>query len=95
MLISDLYEGSVERQLLQRAAELIQSGVQVIVLLALSDEGAPAYDHQFAAKLAALGAPTCACTPDQFPDLMAAAIRREDVALWAAKQGPVTAREQT
>jgi Mg-chelatase subunit ChlD len=92
VLISDLYEGGVERNLLQRAAELIQSGVQVIVLLALSDEGAPAYDHQLAAKLAALGAPSFACTPDQFPSLMAAAIRREDVAMWAAKQGIVTAR---
>jgi Mg-chelatase subunit ChlD len=94
VLISDLYEGGVERQLLQRAAELIQSGVQVIVLLALSDEGAPSYDHQLAAKLAALGAPAFACTPDQFPELMAAAIRREDVALWAAKQGLVTARAE-
>jgi Mg-chelatase subunit ChlD len=94
VLISDLYEGGVERQLLQRAAELIQSGVQVIVLLALSDEGAPSYDHQLAAKLATLGAPAFACTPDQFPELMAAAIRREDVALWAAKQGLVTARAE-
>ncbi|TCT21903.1 vWA domain-containing protein [Thiobaca trueperi] len=94
VLISDLYEGGVERNLLQRAAELIQSGVQFIVLLALSDEGAPSYDHQLAAKLAALGAPSFACTPDQFPSLMAAAIRREDVALWAAKQGIVTARAE-
>jgi Mg-chelatase subunit ChlD len=94
VLISDLYEGGVERNLLQRAAELIQSGVQFIVLLALSDEGAPSYDHQLAAKLAALGAPSFACTPDQFPSLMAAAIRREDVAMWAAKQGIVTARAE-
>jgi hypothetical protein len=94
VLISDLYEGGVERKLLQRAAELIQSGVQFIALLALSDEGAPSYDHQLAAKLAALGAPSFACTPDQFPELMAAAIRREDVALWAAKQGLVTARAE-
>jgi hypothetical protein len=94
VLISDLYEGGVERNLLQRAAELIQSGVQFIVLLALSDEGAPAYDHQLAAKLAALGAPAFACTPDQFPGLMAAAIRREDVGMWAAKQGIVTARAE-
>lgn len=94
VLISDLYEGGVERNLLQRASELIQSGVQLIVLLALSDDGAPAYDHQLAAKLAALGAPAFACTPDQFPSLMAAAIRREDVALWAAKEGIVTARAE-
>jgi hypothetical protein len=92
VLISDLYEGGVEQNLLQRASELVQSGVQVITLLALSDEGAPAYDHQLAAKLAALGVPSFACTPDLFPGLMAAAIRREDVGLWAAQQGIVTAR---
>jgi len=95
VLISDLYEGGVEKNLLQRATELIQSGVQLIVLLALSDEGAPSYDHQLAAKLALLGVPSFACSPDQFPALMAAAIRREDVALWAAQQGIVAARAQT
>lgn len=95
VLISDLYEGGVEKNLLQRATELIQSGVQLIVLLALSDEGAPSYDHQLAAKLATLGVPSFACSPDQFPALMAAAIRREDVALWAAQQGIVAARAQT
>lgn len=94
VLISDLYEGGVERNLLQRASELVQSGVQVITLLALSDEGAPAYDHHLAAKLAALGVPSFACSPDQFPGLMAAAIRREDVGLWAAQQGIVTARAE-
>lgn len=92
VLISDLYEGGVEKNLLQRAAELVAAGVQLIVLLALSDEGAPSYDHQLAAKLAALGVPSFACTPDQFPALMAAAIRREDVGLWAARQGIVAAR---
>ncbi len=92
ILISDLYEGGVEKNLLQRANELVQSGVQFITLLALSDEGAPCYDHQLAAKLAVLGVPSFACTPDQFPGMMAAAIRREDVNLWAARQGIVTAR---
>lgn len=94
VLISDLYEGGVEKNLLQRASELVQSGVQCITLLALSDEGAPAYDHRLAAKLAALGVPSFACSPDQFPALMAAAIRREDVGLWAAQQGIVTARAE-
>lgn len=94
VLISDLYEGGVEKNLLQRAGELVQSGVQLITLLALSDEGAPAYDHQLAAKLAALGVPSFACTPDQFPALMAAAIRREDVGLWAARQGMVASRAE-
>ncbi len=89
VLISDLYEGGVERNLLQRAAELVQSGVQFIALLALSNEGRPFYDRDLAAKLAALGVPSFACTPDVFPGMMAAAIRREDLNLWAARQGIV------
>jgi Mg-chelatase subunit ChlD len=92
VLISDLYEGGVEAGLLRRAQELVDSGVQFITLLALSDEGAPSYDRALAAKLAALGVPSFACTPDLFPDLMAAAIRREDVSGWAAGQGIKTSR---
>ena len=78
--------------MLKRAAELVESGVQFVTLLALSDEGAPAYDHQLAAKLAALGVPSFACTPDAFPGLMAAAIRRDDISAWAAGQGLTTSR---
>ena len=92
VLISDLYEGGVEAGLLRRAQELVDSGVQFITLLALSDEGAPAYDRHLAAKLAALGVPSFACTPDAFPELMACAIRREDVNTWAAGRGITTSR---
>ena len=92
VLISDLYEGGVEANLLARAQSLVGSGVQFITLLALSDEGAPAYDRELAAKLAALGVPSFACTPDAFPGLMAAAIRKDDVSAWAAGQGLVTSR---
>ena len=92
VLISDLYEGGVESGLLRRANELVEAGVQFITLLALSDEGAPAYDAELAAKLAALGVPSFACTPDAFPQLMAAAIRRDDVAAWAATQGFKTSK---
>ncbi|HPG60773.1 MAG TPA: VWA domain-containing protein [Casimicrobium sp.] len=87
VLISDLYEGGVEANLLRRARSLVESGVQFVTLLALSDEGAPAYDRALAAKLAALGVPSFACTPDAFPGLMAAAIRRDDIAAWAATHG--------
>ena len=90
VLISDLYEGGVEQNLLRRANELVQSGVQFITLLALSNEGSPFYDRALAGRLAALGVPCFACTPDIFPGMMAAAIRREDVGLWAAEQGVVT-----
>ncbi len=92
VLISDLFEGGVEENLLRRARDLVQSGVQLIALLALSDSGAPAYDRDLAAKLAVLGAPSFACTPDLFPDLMAAAIKREDITQWAAQHELITAR---
>ncbi|TSD53177.1 VWA domain-containing protein [Variovorax sp. KBS0712] len=92
ILISDLYEGGVEDGLLRRAHQLVEAGVQFIALLALSDEGAPSYDRDLAAKLAALGVPSFACTPDAFPGLMAAAIKREDVSTWAAGQGLKTSR---
>jgi Mg-chelatase subunit ChlD len=92
VLISDLFEGGVEEQLLRHAAELVESGVQFITLLALSDDGTPSFDHDLAAKLAALGVPSFACTPDAFPELMAAAIRREDVSSWAAGRGLITNR---
>ena len=79
ILISDLYEGGVRDEMLRRVAAMTAAGVQVIVLLALSDEGRPSFDHENAAALAALGVPAFACTPDAFPDLMAAAIERRDI----------------
>ena len=79
VLISDLYEGGIRDEMLRRVASLTAAGVQVIVLLALSDEGAPDYDRDNAAALAALGVPAFACTPDVFPQMMAAAIERRDV----------------
>ena len=95
VLISDLYEGGDRKQLLKRAASMVAAGVNLVVLLALSDQGAPAYDHSIADALAGMGAPAFACTPDQFPDLMAAAIARRDLAQWAAAQGIVTAGRAT
>ncbi|WP_147942355.1 VWA domain-containing protein [Microbispora hainanensis] len=76
LLISDLYEGGPREEMLRRIAAMTAAGVQVIVLLALSDEGTPQYDHDNAAALAAMGVPVFACSPDAFPGLMAAAIER-------------------
>ncbi|MFJ3638902.1 VWA domain-containing protein [Streptomyces sp. NPDC090108] len=76
VLISDLYEGGIRHEMLKRVAAMKASGVQFVTLLALSDEGAPAYDREHAAALAALGAPAFACTPDLFPEVMAAAIEK-------------------
>ena len=84
VLISDLYEGGNAKDMLARVAALKQSGVNVIVLLALSDQGKPAYDANHAGLIAALDCPVFACTPDQFPELMATALTRQDIAQWAA-----------
>ena len=41
------------------------------------------YDHKTATALSGLGVTAFACTPDAFPDLMAAAIERRDITVWA------------
>lgn len=86
VLITDLYEGGNQQEMRKRAVELTAAGVQVIVLLALNDDGAPSYDHGNAHFFSTLGIPVFACTPDKFPDLMAAALSKQDISTWAAKE---------
>jgi len=83
VLITDLYEGGNEREMLRRAGELVASGVQVICLLALNDDGSPSFDKGVAGHFSKMDIPVFACTPDVFPDLMAAAIKKEDISKWA------------
>jgi Mg-chelatase subunit ChlD len=85
VLITDLYEGGDTNSMLARAAAIKQSGVNFIVLLALSDAGHPAYDSKHAEDIASLGCPVFACTPDQFPSMMAAALTGKDLSSWAAE----------
>lgn len=92
ILITDLYEGGDGNALKARVAELVRQDVNVITLLALSDDGRPSYDSQMAAEFAAIGSPVFACTPDRFPELMATALKREDVMQWAADAGIATVR---
>ncbi len=94
VLITDLYEGGNQQEMLRRSAELVASGAQVICLLALSDKGTPSFDQGNAARLASIGIPSFACTPDLFPDMMAAAIQKQDLAIWAARNDIVTVRAQ-
>lgn len=96
ILITDLYEGGNEKELIGRIGHLVKQGVNVITLLALSDDGRPMYDDKLAKVFANMGVPVFACTPDQFPDLMATALKREDVLTWAANQDIKAVRaEQT
>ena len=87
VLISDLEEGGNPAEMLKATARIVDSGVQVVVLLALSDEGEPYYSKTNASKFAALGIPVFACTPDEFPDLMAAGLSRRDLKLWCHGRG--------
>ena len=73
-LISDLYEGGNADRSQRRVAELVAAGVKVVVLLALSDEGTPAFDHDHAGALSALGATVIASTPSEFPAVLAEAL---------------------
>jgi Mg-chelatase subunit ChlD len=83
VLISDLYEGGIAEEMLRRVAELCGQASPYRVA-GVVGFGAPAYDHEHAAALAALGVPVFACTPDLFPDLLAVAVSKGDISQWVA-----------
>ena len=85
VLVTDLYEGGDAREMRKKFVALVNAGVQLIVLPALNDEGSPCFDKSHAEFLATLGVPTFACTPDKFPDLMAAALSKQDINLWVSQ----------
>lgn len=85
VLVTDLYEGGDPREMRKKFISLVNSGVQLIVLPALNDDGAPSYDKNHAEFLANIGVPTFACTPDKFPDLMAAALSKQDIGMWVSQ----------
>lgn len=75
-LITDLYEGGNRNGLIRRLEELKGSGVNVIVLLAISDSGKPSYDAAIAEKLAAFDIPCFACPPDRLPEMLEAVLKK-------------------
>lgn len=94
VLISDLFEGGNVKEMLKVMSQIALSGASCVALLALNDEGAPMYDHTNAAAFAAFGVPSFACTPDLFPELMAAAINKKDLSQWASQHDLLTSRSQ-
>jgi Mg-chelatase subunit ChlD len=92
LLITDLYEGGNAEEMLARVRTMKESGVTVVCLLALNDQGAPMFDARNAGTLAALGIPTFACTPDAFPEMIAAALAKRDIGQWASERGIMGAR---
>lgn len=85
ILISDLYESGSNEPMQLRMQELAQNGVQCISILALNDDGAPSYDKTNATFFSKLEIPVFTCTPDNFPDMLAAAIGRQDMKQWAGE----------
>lgn len=77
VLISDLFEGGPRAEMLKKVQALTFAGVTLVALLALNDEGAPAFDRENAAAFTALGVPAFACTPEKFPEIMATAVKGE------------------
>lgn len=92
IMITDLCECGNRPEMLARAEEAVLAGIHVIVLLALSDDGRPSCDIEAAQFFAALGCPVFACTPDQFPDMLAVALQKGDIHAWASGQGIATVR---
>ncbi len=78
-IITDLYEGGNRSGLLRRLGELRSSGVNVVVLLAISDSGRPIYDEKLAEQVAALDIPCFACPPERLPELLEAALKKHSL----------------
>lgn len=85
ILITDLYEGGNQSELVRRMEDMAQSGVRAVTLLALSDSGVPTYDEHLAKKLRSLGVPCFGCTPNMLPELLSTAIKGGNLEAVAAK----------
>lgn len=79
-LISDLEEGGNRAALLEHLQQIKDSGVYVIVLLAVSDLAKkPYYDQTTAKKIAAMHIPCLACSPQKLPLLLESALKKHDL----------------
>jgi len=72
-LVSDFEEGGSVSSLVTRVRGLADSGVTMLGLASLTDDGAPWFDRTVADKLAAVGMRIAAMTPDRFADWLAEA----------------------
>jgi hypothetical protein len=84
-LISDLIEGGNQSQLIRRMKEMVESGVRVVCLLALSDSGIPTYNETVARKLSECGVPCFGCTPNRLPELIEGVLKKHDLKALAAR----------
>ncbi len=85
ILITDLFEGGNQAQLVRRLGDMVAAGVRAMCLLALNDSGVPCFDESLAKKLSTLGIPCFACTPQRLPDLLEGALRGANLSALATK----------
>jgi len=85
ILITDLFEGGNEAQLVRRLEGMCASGVRILCLLALSDSGLPCFDEQLARKLSGIGVPCFGCNPRKLPELVEGALRGDDLQTLATR----------
>ncbi|WP_043931618.1 VWA domain-containing protein [Bacillus sp. EB01] len=85
LLVSDLYEGGNQAAMLRRMKEMHESGVTVVALLALSDQGLPSYDEAIASRLGKMGIPSFGCSPNLLPDLLGDVLKGNDLSKWTKK----------
>ena len=79
ILITDLYEGGNQRELVRRMEELVPAGVRALCLLALSDSGVPSFDEGLARKFSEVGVPCFGCNPTMLPPLLEGALKGMDL----------------
>lgn len=86
LLITDLYDtcGDVE-QLIVRAQRLVESKVKMMVLLKLSDEGRPSYNHELAKRLTAVGVYCFGCTPRLLVQIVERVMKGQDISTLISK----------
>ncbi|MCF8238353.1 MAG: VWA domain-containing protein [Saprospiraceae bacterium] len=82
VLISDLFDGGLSGVMFGHIQAMLDSGTNVVALLALGQEGAVEYDQTAANRLLQMGIPAFACGMDQFPELMSRALAGDDVLTW-------------
>ena len=77
-LISDLEEYGNTSRMLAQLKFMKESGITVVCLLAISDQGTPHYDHSMAEKIGKLDIPCFACSPNRLPELLDCALNQKE-----------------
>lgn len=84
IVLGDLYDTSPnENRFVRKMEGLLEGGLKAIGLLAISDQGKPSFNENLANKLAKLGMPCFACTPNRLPDMLEAVLRGNDLKKFA------------